>query len=142
MDPRWKSGWQCPRCGEEVPEWFGSCWNCAEDKPTRVPVSSSSGSPPVFEIDGLLFNNLGEFCTHFEKRSGLAPSTGNLDRFNDILRPESGFGAPAGGFIIRWKNHRVSMERLGTLFDEIIEIIRAHGPGGAEASDNVRLELQ
>ena len=44
--------------------------------------------------------------------------------------------------MIRWKDHRVSMERLGTLFDVIVEIIRGHGPGGPEERDNVRLELR
>jgi hypothetical protein len=33
------------------------------------------------------------------------------------------------------------MERLGTLFDEIVTILRDHGPGGRDAQDNVRLEL-
>jgi hypothetical protein len=136
-DSRWKAGWRCPRCGEQNPEWFGCCWSCEEDQPAI----SLPESPPTVEIDGLLFSNLPEFCRHFEERSGLAPCTGNLDRFNEFLRPESGYGAPAGGFIIRWKNHRVSKENLGRLFDEIVEIIRGHGPGGAEASDNVRLEL-
>jgi hypothetical protein len=131
----------------------------------------------MVEIDGLLFSNLAEFSDHFAERSGLAPCGGHLDALNDILRVEAGFGAPPGGFIVRWKNHRVSMERLGypetarffegklggidlsgqgrvrrlleaakrhegsTVFDWIVEIIREHGPGGAEANDNIRLEL-
>jgi len=119
-----------------------------------APVTGLVQALPVVEIDGLLFSTLDDFFTHFAERSGLAHCTGNLDRFNDILRPESGFGAPAGGFMIRWKNHTVSMKRLGmrylhapkrgegpTMFDVIVDIIRQHGPGGAEASDNVRLEL-
>lgn len=133
----WSAGWICPRCHEEVPGWFLTCWNCAGIKPLRV----ASSVDRVVEIDGVLFSNLAEFCTHFEERSGLASCTGNLDQLNDILRPESHFGAPAGGFTIRWRSHAVSVERLGTLFDEIVAIIREHGPGGREANDNVRLEL-
>jgi len=30
---------------------------------------------------------------------------------NDVLR--GGFGTPEGGFIIRWKNHQLSKDRLG-----------------------------
>ena len=35
----------------------------------------------------------------------------NLDAFHDILR--GGFGTPPNGFVLRWKNSRVSQERLG-----------------------------
>jgi RNAse (barnase) inhibitor barstar len=133
----WKAGWICPRCHEEVPEWFLTCWNCAGMKPLQL----ASSTDRIVEIDGLQFSDLAEFSAHFEERTGLAPCGRNLDAFNDILRAESGFGAPPGGFTIRWRNHKVSMERLGTLFDEIVEIIRGHGPGGSEANDNVRLEL-
>jgi RNAse (barnase) inhibitor barstar len=95
----------------------------------------------IVEIDGLLFSSLADFSAHFEERTGLAPCGRSLDAFNDILRTESSFGAPPGGFTIRWRNHQVSMQRLGKLFDEIVEIIREHGPGGQEAHDNVLLEL-
>jgi hypothetical protein len=105
------------------------------------PLRLASVTDRIVEIDGLLFSNLDEFSGHFEERTGLAPCCGNLDIFNEVLSPEYGFGAPPGGFTIRWRNHRVSMERLGTLFDDIVEIIRDHGPGGRCAQDNVRLEL-
>lgn len=100
---------------------------------------------------------------------------GHLDAFNDILR--GGFRTPDGGFVLRWVNSSLSIDRLGydetvkwlerimqtchpsnvlrveaelaaarhgegpTLFDIIVEIIRTHGPDGAEAEDNVLLEL-
>ena len=153
-DSRWKAGWRCLECGQEVPEWFEVCWNCARDKPTLENATCYSGAPPTVEIDGLLFNTLDEFFTHFAERSGLPSCCGSLDVFNDILREESGFGVPSGGFVIRWRNHKVSMERLGkrfpsaekqskwlTIFDTIVVIIREHGPGGVEARDNVQLEL-
>jgi RNAse (barnase) inhibitor barstar len=106
-------------------------------KPLRV----ASSTDRIVEIDGLLFSDLAGFSAHFEERTGLAPCGRNLDALNDILRMESGFGAPPGGFTIRWRNHNVSKERLGTLFNEIVEVIREHGPGGREANDNVHLEL-
>jgi len=169
----WKAGWICPKCRERVPGWFETCWNCSETAPKLV----ASSSDRMVEIDGLLFRNLAEFSDHFAERTGLPPCCGNLDALNDILRVGAGFGAPPGGFIVRWKNHRESTERLGyaetvrffegklggtdvsaqgrlrrlleaarrhegsTVFDWIVEIIREHGPGGAEADDNIRLEL-
>jgi RNAse (barnase) inhibitor barstar len=36
---------------------------------------------------------------------------------------------------------RAAREEGSTVFDWLLEIIRTHGPGGAEAEDNVRLEL-
>ena len=35
----------------------------------------------------------------------------NLDAFNDVLR--GGFGSPEDGFVLVWKNHLASRERLG-----------------------------
>lgn len=43
-----------------------------------------------------------------------------------------------------WFQERLAAARRGegpTLFDEIVEIIRSHGPGGAEAASGVVLEL-
>jgi hypothetical protein len=133
----WKAGWTCPLCHEDVPEWFDNCWNCEGTKPLRTAFELDR----IVEIDGLLFSNLAEFCDHFQERTGLAPCCGNLDIFSEILDPKYEFGAPLGGFTIRWRNHRVSMERLGTLFNEIVDIIRDHGPGGSQAHALVRLDL-
>jgi hypothetical protein len=66
---------------------------------------------------------------------------GNLDAFNDILR--GGFGTPEDGFVFRWLDAQRSRQALGDpAFDEVVEIIRDHGPGGRQASDRVYLELR
>ncbi len=130
----------------------------------------------LYEIDGAKFSTLEEFAACFS--AGLLEDyrwQGHLDAFNDILR--GGFGTPADGFILHWKNSALSRERLGyaetikwleacllqchssnvprlsqelaeakdqrgpTLFDMLVEIIHAHGPGGAEQADNVELQL-
>ena len=129
----------------------------------------------VVQIDGASFSTLDEFFFHFGKQAGSAPWGISLDAFNDVLR--GGFGTPESGFILRWKNHMLSRERLGyqetarvlerrlaycdpanvpqvqlelsraqrqegpTVFAWLLEIIREHGPEGAEAEDNVLLEL-
>ena len=64
----------------------------------------------------------------------------NLDAFNDILR--GGFGTPEVGFTLVWRNAHTSQQRLGPAFDTLVEILRVHGPGGAEAADGVRLILE
>ena len=130
----------------------------------------------VYDIDGARFSTLEEF---FDEVSAVMLNRSdwgrNLDAFNDILR--GGFGAPAGGFTIRWRNHDLSRQRLGhaetakqlerrlrdchpsnlniiktqlaearagrglTVFDWLVDIIRSHGPGGAEPADGVELVL-
>jgi hypothetical protein len=71
---------------------------------------------PRLETDGNNFNTLEEFDEEFHRnvlgwtdpriRYGYS-----LDAFNDVLR--GGFGTPEGGFVLCWKNHEVSRERLG-----------------------------
>jgi RNAse (barnase) inhibitor barstar len=131
---------------------------------------------PIFQIDGLEFLTLEEFYDHISSRIGTDPYGNNLDAFNDILR--GGFGTPEGGFVLCWKNHGASKQRLGyeetarqlqkrlerchpdniasvatelsaalrregpTVFDWLVEIILAHGPGGEEQEDGVELMLQ
>jgi RNAse (barnase) inhibitor barstar len=67
---------------------------------------------PSYEIDGSKFSSLEEF---FEEVSSiLVPGAEwgkNLDAFNDILR--GGFGTPEGGFVLKWRNSKLSRERLG-----------------------------
>lgn len=66
----------------------------------------------TYEIDGARFGTLDEFFD--EVSSVIIPGETwgrNLDAFNDVLR--GGFGTPAGGFTIRWRNHALSCERLG-----------------------------
>ena len=66
----------------------------------------------IYEIDGARFSTLEEF---YEEISNIlipgAKWGKNLDAFNDILR--GGFGTPEDGFTIRWRNSKVSKERLG-----------------------------
>ena len=129
------------------------------------------------EIDGTRFRSLEEFYDEVSER--LIPRAvwgQNLDAFNDILR--GGFGTPEDGFVLVWRNHALSQDRLGyaetvrqlrrglkschssnipsvrerlaaaekgqgpTVFDRLIQIIRDHGPGGEQASDNVELVLE
>jgi RNAse (barnase) inhibitor barstar len=64
------------------------------------------------DIDGNSFSTLEGFFEEVSRVMVPGASWGhNLDAFNDILR--GGFGTPADGFVIRWKNHAVSKERLG-----------------------------
>jgi hypothetical protein len=97
----------------------------------------------VYEIDGTRFSTLEEFLAEFSRvviPEHSPPLSHSLDAFNDVLR--GGFGTPDAGFTIRWKNHKVSRQRLGpTVFDSVVEIIRHHGPGGWEAEDRVELVL-
>jgi RNAse (barnase) inhibitor barstar len=48
----------------------------------------------------------------------------NLDAFNDILW--GGFGTPEDGFVLVWKNHHLSRDRLGSDFDMLVENLRGH----------------
>jgi RNAse (barnase) inhibitor barstar len=65
----------------------------------------------TYEIDGERFSTLEEFYDEIDRAMNLAPWGHNLNAFNDILR--GGFGTPGEGFAIRWKNHKISKERLG-----------------------------
>lgn len=67
---------------------------------------------PVITIDGAQFASLDEFFKHFQARALDGANWGNnLDAFNDVLG--GGFGTPDHGFVLVWKNHEVSKERLG-----------------------------
>ncbi|MCC6741170.1 MAG: barstar family protein [Planctomycetia bacterium] len=93
----------------------------------------------VFILDGTRFSTLDGFYDEVSRVLVPGAKWGrNLDAFNDILR--GGFGTPAGGFVLRWTHagrSRRTLPRFGTL----VEIIRVHGAGGAEAGDGVELEL-
>lgn len=88
-----------------------------EYEQTLVRVAKARGndrpvSKPIIEIDGAMFSTLEEFYTHFQDRAlGGERSGGNLDAFNDVLR--GGFGTPEGGFVLVWRNHELSKQRLG-----------------------------
>lgn len=81
-------------------------------KRRRAPSTSPSMQKQSFVIDGLEISTLEEFFVRFQG-AVLDGSNwgGNLDAFNDVLR--GGFGSPDGGFVLIWKNHNTSMERLG-----------------------------
>ena len=66
----------------------------------------------TYTIDGAHFTNLEEFYNAF----GLEILSGrewgrNLDALDDVLG--GGFGTPAEGFVLSWKNSALSKERLG-----------------------------
>ena len=65
----------------------------------------------TYEIDGERFTTLKEFYDEIDRVMQLAPWGRNPNAFNDILH--GGFGTPDEGFVIRWKNHAISKERLG-----------------------------
>lgn len=67
----------------------------------------------VIELDGKSFETMEEFFAHFDTRAGCESWGMNLDAFNDVLR--GGFGTPDEGFVLRWKDHRLSQLRLGYL---------------------------
>lgn len=96
---------------------------------------------PVIEIEGRRTRTLNSFLKEISRAVIPGKTWGqNLDAFNDILR--GGFGTPDEGFILRWVRSDRAREHLGDrLFDTIVEIVREHGPGGAEAEDGVELEL-
>ena len=133
----------CVRYSGTDPDVLGALWHLRLREVadhTLAPVEN----PPVLVIDGERFSTLAGFFE--EVTRVLIPGAAwgrNLDAFNDILR--GGFGTPPGGFEIRWVNHELSKDLLGrrdrTTFDTLLEIIRAHGPGGEEAEDGVTLTL-
>jgi RNAse (barnase) inhibitor barstar len=64
------------------------------------------------EIDGSRFETLEGFYDEVSRVLIPGAEWGrNLDAFNDILR--GGFGTPDGGFVLRWRNSRLSRIRLG-----------------------------
>ena len=52
--------------------------------------------------------------------SSADPLSSNLDAFNDVL--SGGCGSPDGGFTLRWKNYKVSRQRLG--YDETLRQLK------------------
>jgi len=58
----------------------------------------------------------------------------NLDAFNDILY--GGFGTPEDGFVLVWKNHELSRERLG--YEETARSWKTVRPWDASAAESLR----
>jgi hypothetical protein len=66
----------------------------------------------VYELDGVRVRDLKSFADLFSAVVlGEHAWSGNLDAFNDILR--GGFGTPAKGFTLRFRNCRHLREALG-----------------------------
>ncbi len=79
----------------------------------------------TYEIDGKNFASINGFYDEVSRVLIPGSTWGrNLDAFNDILW--GGFGTPEEGFVLVWKNHHLSREKLGELFDTLVDIIRAH----------------
>lgn len=72
----------------------------------------SGDDKPRLIIDGAAFDTLEGFFQHFSEIAVGGFRWGhNLDAFNDVLR--GGFGTPEGGFMLEWREHARSRERLG-----------------------------
>ena len=66
----------------------------------------------AYVLDGANFSTLEEFWGEVSRVLIPGADWGrNLDAFNDILY--GGFGTPAEGFILVWRNSEVSRRRLG-----------------------------
>src|ERR1041384_4707397 len=66
----------------------------------------------VYEIDGRDSSTLEEFADDFTRHLNLQIHwRGNFDALNDILY--GGFGTPAEGFVLLWRNSALSKQRLG-----------------------------
>jgi RNAse (barnase) inhibitor barstar len=67
----------------------------------------------TYEIDGENFGIIDGFPNEISRVLIPGATWGrNLDAFNDILW--GSFGTPDEGFVLVWKNHDLSRERLGT----------------------------
>ena len=107
--------------------------------PTTI-ARMTSADLPILIIDGDNFDDFPGFAREFSKLLVDHTWHHSLDAFNDILR--GGFGTPEDGFVLRWLKAERSREVLGAeWFDQVVEIIRDHGPGGRQAGDRVFLEL-
>jgi len=65
----------------------------------------------VYELDGDRFSTLDAFFDEISRILMLEAWDHGLDEFDAVLRGD--VGTPEGGFILRWKNHALSRERLG-----------------------------
>jgi hypothetical protein len=96
----------------------------------------------TYEIDGTNFSTLEEFFAEFRRVATPEwdfPSP-NLDGFNDVLR--GGFGTPPEGFMIRWKNHDLSRERLAypeTVRQLELRLARCHPANRVSVSRDLQL---
>ena len=95
----------------------------------------------VYLIDGAQFSSFEEFVDYFSETVLTDWRwNGNFDAFNDILR--GGFGTPENGFILRWQNSELSRQKLGSKFEQIVEIIQEHEFAAVQGHNGIELELQ
>jgi len=96
----------------------------------------------VYEIDGTRFSTLEEFYAEFTRVviPGFDPSLSNVDAFDDIL--SGGCGTPDDGFILRWKNHQISRQRLGypeTVRQLELRLARCHPTNRPQVGQDLKL---
>ena len=95
----------------------------------------------VYEIDGTRFSTLEEFFAEFNRvvLPGFDPLLSNLDAFDDVL--SGGCGTPDGGFTLRWKNHKISRQRLGyaeTVRQLELRLARCHPMNRPQVAEDLR----
>jgi RNAse (barnase) inhibitor barstar len=95
----------------------------------------------VYEIDGTRITTLEEFYAEFNRvvMPGFDPPLSNLDAFDDIL--SGGCGTPDDGFTLRWKNHKLSRQRLGypeTVRQLELRLAQCHPTNRPQVSENLK----
>jgi len=98
----------------------------------------------VVTVDGANFSTLEGFFDEFERRVLKGKAWGrNLDAFNDVLRGGSGTPLDSHNEIDTRRDIAAAASCQGsTVFDWLLDIIRAHGLGGDEAEDGIELLLR
>ena len=94
-----------------------------------------------YEIDGTRFSTLEEFFAEFSRvvLHGFDPLLSNLDAFDDVL--SGGCGTPDGGFTLRWKNHKLSRQRLGyaeTVRQLELRLARCHPTNRPQVAEDLK----
>ena len=94
-----------------------------------------------YKIDGTRFSTLEEFFAEFSRvvLPGFDPLLSNLDAFDDVL--SGGCGTPDGGFTLRWKNHKLSIQRLGygeTVRQLELRLARCHPTNRPQVAEDLK----
>ncbi len=99
-------------------------------------------SKTIYTLDGNRITTIDEFYDEITRIIFPELDWGrNLDALNDILN--GGFGTPAEGFIIVWKNSQYSKKQMDNkTFDTLTSIINDHKPGDNYDKDTVELRLE
>lgn len=91
--------------------------NARAVKKIKAAASPVKSKKKVYTIDGKNFTSIYGFFDEITRV--MFPDTEwgeNLDAFNDVLR--GGFGTPEKGFVLEWKNSRLSKKNLG--YDHLV----------------------